>query len=121
MTPTRHFAPPLSEMELEQIRQRLRAASPGPWCHREGFIETCTDPSVLLSVTMKRSEAGLSALPSWENAEFIAHARTDVPRLLAEIERLRGILAQSAFADDGKVTMLPADGHDSRAARSAAD
>jgi hypothetical protein len=94
-------SPGLSNEELSAIYRRLKAATPGPWCHREGFIETCSEPSQLLGVTMQRSEEGLDALPGPANAEFIAHARTDVPRLLAEIERLRAALAQQFPRRDG--------------------
>ncbi|HUQ71036.1 MAG TPA: hypothetical protein VM165_16025 [Planctomycetaceae bacterium] len=84
----------LTDVELAAIRERTNAATLGPWCHREGFIETCSEPSQLLGVTLQRSEEGLDALPGLANAEFIAQARTDVPRLLAEIDRLRSELAQ---------------------------
>jgi hypothetical protein len=84
---------PLSQEELHSIRQRLKAATPGPWCHREGFIETAGNPGVLLGVTLQRSEVGLDTLPGQANAEFIAHAPTDVARLLGEVERLQDELA----------------------------
>jgi hypothetical protein len=95
---------PLTADELAAIHRRLNAATPGPWCHREGFIETCTEPSLLLGVTMQRSEQGLDALPGLANSEFMAHARTDIPRLLAEIERLHIALAQQFPHRDGTLT-----------------
>jgi hypothetical protein len=89
-----HSAPqPLSQEELHSIRQRLEAATPGPWCHREGFIETAGKPGMLLGVTLQRSEVGLDTLPGLANAEFIAHAPTDVQRLLQEVDRLKDELA----------------------------
>jgi hypothetical protein len=35
---------------------------------------------------------------SYRNAPFIAHAREDIPRLLAEIDRLRAALNDEASA-----------------------
>jgi len=84
---------PLTDHELSAIRRRLEAATPGPWRHREGFIESAGEPGDLLAVTLQRSEEGLNALPGLANAEFIAHAPTDVARLLDELERVRTELA----------------------------
>jgi len=78
---------------LCEVRVRLQAATPGPWLHRDQFIETATEPGQLLGVTMQRNEHGLEPLPGDHNACFLAHARTDVARLLAEVERLRQVEA----------------------------
>lgn len=83
---------PLSEEELQQIRDRLAAATPGPWIHRQQFIETESQPHQLIGVTMQRQEQGLAQLPGEHNAHFMAAARSDIPKLLDEIERLRGLL-----------------------------
>lgn len=56
-------------MDLEGIRERAEKASPGPWN--------------VLACQMMYEEWNA------EDGEFIAHARTDVPLLLAEVERLR--------------------------------
>ncbi|MDZ4685213.1 MAG: hypothetical protein SH850_08990 [Planctomycetaceae bacterium] len=45
----------------------------------------------------------MDALPGLANAEFIAQARTDVPRLLDEIDRLRSRLAQSSSRPDSSL------------------
>lgn len=67
---------------LAEIKAREQAAMPGPWeyeCfgryedHDECILKTGTD------------ECEISAK---EDAEFIAHARTDIPVLIAEVERL---------------------------------
>ena len=49
---------------LEEIRSRAEAATPGPW---------------EIGVTYNHGR----------NATFIAHAREDIPYLLAEVERLQ--------------------------------
>lgn len=73
----------LTPDDLAAIRERVEAATDGPWWaaregliygkdgHREGYAEEVA-----------------STTPA--NSEFIAHARTDVPALLAEVERERG-------------------------------
>lgn len=69
--------------QLTEIKAREQAATPGPWeyeCfgryedHDECILKTETD------------ECEISAK---EDAEFIAHARTDIPALVAEVEQLQ--------------------------------
>uniref|UniRef100_UPI003F4944A2 hypothetical protein n=1 Tax=Arthrobacter silvisoli TaxID=2291022 RepID=UPI003F4944A2 len=62
---------------LAPIRERLAAATPGPW-----HFDTDADDYLM-------SPAG-EVPPSLANGEFIAHAREDVPRLLAALD---GVLA----------------------------
>ena len=74
--------PPL---DLEAIRQRVEAATPGPW-ELIGGGEFVTGADVLVAP----DDGGVTA----DNAIFIAHAREDVPALLAEVERLRDGIAE---------------------------
>ena len=97
---------------LEEIRSRCEAATPGPWeiCLGSGnrvctgikadgdngtvFIADCL-PDYALS-TAEKDHRG--------NMNFIAHAREDIPFLLAELDRLRAL----AEADrDGRCVVLP--------------
>ncbi len=84
----------LSEAELEQMKRLCDAATGGPWKaywegrdHRAGshFIGTAGDDIELIGASMA-------------DYDFIASARTDVPRLVEEVRRLRRLLA--ACADD---------------------
>lgn len=61
--------------ELQAIKARAEAATPGPWTFD---IE---DWKVVNAESQHAS--------SEEDWQFIAHARTDVPALVAEVERLR--------------------------------
>lgn len=97
----------MTDDKLAAIEQRVQAATPGPW-HAPGLGEVHTDHDA--GVFIRRDEDGegdpivadFCSYPNWEgNAEFIAHAREDVPALLAEVRRLR------AERDDVEV-MLPA-------------
>lgn len=69
---------------IETIRKRAEAATPGPW--DAGLRSVCGEAF---------GEEGLwewfGASPREHDADFIAHAREDIPWLLAEVERLRGV------------------------------
>lgn len=87
----------MTNEELEQIRQRCEAATPGPWtCDpREGSrcvaILEDEDPECNTYINA-REHTGRSSTE--EDGEFIARVREDVPVLLAEIERLRDEIAK---------------------------
>ena len=75
----------LTEAELQQMQARCEAATKGPWRslvegrdHLSGsdFIRTAGEDIELSGATTA-------------DQDFIAHARQDVPRLIAEIRRLR--------------------------------
>lgn len=77
----------LTEKQLTEIRERAERATDGPWVYEETSFELdevndCYGNTVF-------------HIGSYEvrNAEFIGHARGDIPMLLAEIERLHGQLA----------------------------
>lgn len=84
----------MTDRELEQIRLRCEAASPGPW---RASIEGRDHQSG--SSFIMRGE-GASRLDDIElsgatdaDYDFIAHSRQDIPKLLAEIDRLRRLLS----------------------------
>lgn len=83
---------PLTPTRETDIRARMAAATPGPWCTdsweiycgveyeagAEWIGETCRGVSDRAGLAQDRA-----------NAAFVAGARTDVPVLLAEVTRLR--------------------------------
>lgn len=85
----------ITQERLEAIRQRAEKATAGPW--------TCTDSSVESKYAKSYwwggednevcslSDGGeyIENLNAEADAKFIAHARQDIPDLLAEVERLR--------------------------------
>jgi hypothetical protein len=89
---------PIPDGELDEIEQRAAAASPAPW---EAFIEgrdhTAGDdfiriggfddaqPDMYIQHYLGASSVRVPAT----DLDFIAHARQDIPRLVAEIRRLR--------------------------------
>lgn len=80
-------------LDLDAIRARVADASKGPWtCGADGLVwaPRLGDP--------------VSSSELIEDAKFIAHARTDVPALLAEVERLTGELAtMTGHRDDTQI------------------
>jgi len=77
----------MDQTRLDAIRARCEAATPGPWTlKKDGRYEDHDECRIDLpddNIELCR----------YENGEFIAHARTDVPDLLAEIARLTADLA----------------------------
>jgi hypothetical protein len=89
----------LTDAELEAIRKRAEAATEGPWYSEDNSVvysEKVVDRKYGEPVEVADTSCG----PDIGNAEFIAHAREDVPKLLAEVERLRDALED--IADTGE-------------------
>ena len=93
---------------LAEIRARAEAATPGPWEAEdystdpgdEGSCITAGEPG-----TMRQRAVAYAIDYPWTTPEscaadatFIAHARTDVPELAAEVERLRVFIRGTRIA-----------------------
>jgi hypothetical protein len=77
----------LSEQQLAEIAARAEAATPGPWCTDAWEIYQGAEyvaGAKWIGETCRANDAEGACADS----EFIAHARTDVPALLAEVGRL---------------------------------
>jgi len=80
----------MTDPDLDAIEQRAKAATPGPWAvwhdlDRQGF-KTVGDAHSYQEIldSGETEECNPTAhVYTDEDAEFIAHARTDVPALLA--------------------------------------
>ncbi|MFC8447589.1 hypothetical protein [Kitasatospora sp. NPDC057223] len=81
---------PTPPLDLDAIQTREAAATAGPWMADGPEILVGT-PDDLTRHSLWIGETCNVALPNLgaANAEFIAHARQDVPALLAEVTRLR--------------------------------
>lgn len=96
----------MTNEELEAIKKRAEAATPGPWdasedSDRSYKLDAPKDAQYWVTIA-----SGNTLVVSWwqqyaddsgtvlklADAAFIAAARTDVPRLLAEVERLRALV-----------------------------
>ncbi|MCR8981473.1 ead/Ea22-like family protein [Brevibacillus laterosporus] len=71
----------MTREEIEAIRERAEKATEGPW----RAVPTKMDCFDIYDVYDKLDR---SLIHREEDAEFIAHAREDIPKLLAENERL---------------------------------
>lgn len=89
----------LTDDELDAIEARSSAATPSPWWSWvEGRDGVAGDTFIGRGLDGARHpDLYLSTDPgervSSEDHDFIAAARQDVPRLVAEVRRLRGLLA----------------------------
>lgn len=104
----------LTPERLDEIRERAEAATEGPWrSHDFGHAGEEEPSSIVVHVgrfdhsdlLTYDTETAVAYMPRWErqesdNATFIAHARTDVPDLLAEVDRLTAELATARAAWD---------------------
>jgi len=82
-------------IDRDALRRLCEAATPGPWTNRIG-VGSCD-----YIVKVERSS----------DADFVAAARTAIPELLDECEKLRGLLALQKFSD-GEVEEILADAED---------
>jgi hypothetical protein len=91
---------PISDTELRAMQQRADAASKGPWRsiiedrdHECGsdFIQSGSDDEREDDMYVSRDTTRASDA----DLDFIAAARQDVPRLIAEVKRLRDELGRT--------------------------
>lgn len=99
----------LTPERLKEIKQRAERATPGPWTslsddrYRRRTMNiraACHPRKPLVAQTATGARAGICGGRVYDNgedyrhdnAEFIANAREDVPALVAEVERLWGLV-----------------------------
>ena len=95
-------------IDLAAIKARCEAATPGPWAVA-GKDEDDHTPWVIaldgdaepwwVAAWVAAFAMDITPTDGVNNAEFVAHARTDVPALVAEVERLRRVVGHEV-ADD---------------------
>lgn len=91
----------MNEQELNEIKARAEAATPGPW-RRYNWDHVSNGDEVVCDTRPESNFPNEFA----ENADFIAYARTDVPALVAEVERLNGLVEALAIAVEDETGML---------------
>lgn len=88
----------MTEEQLREIEARHEAATPGPWRHTfkdclyymsSEFIDREDDPIGVGLITSDINQHNAELYATDADMEFIAHARADIPALLAEVRRLR--------------------------------
>lgn len=87
----------LHDDELRAIESRCQAAMPGRWWVDFGEnFQSLNTPKPVKGVVRNYNRKKVVEWNSkgdsgdYRDAEFIAHSREDVPKLIAEIKRLRG-------------------------------
>lgn len=74
--------------EIAKMKERYEHATPEPW---KSYIEGQDQTSGSSFIMTKEEDIYLQGA-SVANLDFIAHARQDIPRLVAEIERLSNLV-----------------------------
>lgn len=80
------------ELDLAEIRSRLANVGDGPWLATEevgGKLARVWYPDGDQLADVHGNLGGLAVVEGDDVAAFIAHARADIPALLAEVDRLR--------------------------------
>lgn len=83
----------MPDLDLDAIAQRAATATPAPW-ETEGLSNAIVAPALGLCADGIRPCAVAEDVYMAADRNFIAHARTDVPMLLATIERVRAVCDQ---------------------------
>ena len=84
----------ITTTELSAIRARADAATPGPWEWEDVDLDRVwpTPSRILAGQHGEVCSFDADDDPLAADAQFIAHARADIPALLAEIDRLHGVI-----------------------------
>ncbi len=86
--------PFLSDRDIDAIEHRCANASPGPWMSFvEGRDHTSGSSFIMTGNTGSRGHDIELSGATVEDQDFIAHARQDLPLLLAEVRRLKQLCA----------------------------
>jgi hypothetical protein len=104
-------APGQEPLDLAAIEARLKAATPGPWGYKAGFLKHYVfslDAQEDFGISLQELHWNDGhEVPAAANAQFIANAPTDIAALIAEVRRLRRevnkMVRDSYNSDNGEV------------------
>ncbi len=87
------------EVEIKQIEKRVQKASRAPW---KAYIEGRDHEGGLSFIMVGEGENRQDDIELYgaklEDYDFIANARQDVPKLIAEIRRLQAIIDKTRYS-----------------------
>lgn len=86
----------MADDRLTEIAARAAAATPGPWTNYGTDLYRSSATGGFRLMDLLGSFTPEVDNQSFRNAKFVAAAREDVPWLLAEVERLRTVVAALA-------------------------
>lgn len=104
---------------LAEAKKRCEQAMPSPWYVKDDpepkylpLIARCLQASIMGHPDLRQGIAwtvGLGDPADKNNAEFIAHARTDLPKALALLERAQAVIqaAQAIYEADDVYVVNP--------------
>ncbi|HEX5006461.1 MAG TPA: hypothetical protein VFV70_05075 [Hyphomonadaceae bacterium] len=82
--------PHITQKELSGLKELLAKVSPGPWIsYVEGRDHSSGESFIMTGPESNRGEDIYLSGASDTDQDFIAAARQEIPRLIAEIERLQ--------------------------------
>jgi hypothetical protein len=88
-------APGQEPLDLAAIEARLKAATPGPWGYKAGFLKHYVfslDAQEDFGISLQELHWNDGhEVPAAANAQFIANAPTDIAALISEMKRLREV------------------------------
>ncbi|MFW3473599.1 hypothetical protein ACN24M_20260 [Streptomyces microflavus] len=100
---------PMTPDREQEIRTREQAATPGPWESDGAEIYGTLGGVLMIDLWVGEALVTGDLEQSYANAAFMAAARSAVPELLAEVDRLRARVAEleaAAEAYPGELAML---------------
>lgn len=74
----------MTEQQLQAIKERASKATPGPW-----KVENSRYEGRFNAASVDENYDLPACLMGIEDAEFVAHARQDIPALIAELEQYK--------------------------------
>ena len=77
-----------NDQRIAEITARCEAATPGPWYAKENWLIGGFSITTKDAYPHDERVPEIATMASKENAEFIAHSRSDIPYLLSEVKRL---------------------------------
>lgn len=92
----------MDSQRIAEIKAREKASTPGPWRYSDVACEIWNEDGDTVVGGVDSEEVSISDT----DTAFIAHARTDIPALLAEVERLNVIAEQRYQLYDGALTTI---------------
>ena len=92
----------MDEQRLAEIEARYEDAHRGPWVYQHELVGTEQRDRIAVEASNIAIAYGIGYYPN-PNMTFIAHAREDVPALVAEVRRLRALI-QAECRNDGQCT-----------------
>jgi hypothetical protein len=103
----------MTDEELAGVEARANAATTGPWEWKvrddSGPLAMHSGDVIVFDDGTAWGEYGSPMHNAAADATFIAHARTDVPALVAEVRRLRGLVRDAYWEAAGGWGRLDSD------------